>query len=87
MSRKNTSVARFGANAHAAVPSEYSSIVSSSVRVRPMRSHTRPNTMPPIAQPTSRSDVSTPVHCSVAALASGLPSGRWSSVGTQLGAT
>ena len=35
MMRKNTSVAMFGANAHAAVPIAYIIIVSSSVRVRP----------------------------------------------------
>ena len=62
MMRKNTSVAMFGANAQAAVPIAYIIIVSSSVRVRPRRSATRPKMMPPIAQPISSSDVRMPVH-------------------------
>ena len=87
MMRKNTSIAMFGANAHAAVPIAYIIIVSSSVRVRPRRSATRPNTMPPTAQPTSSSDVRIPVHCSVADRAAGVPSGMSSSTGTAFGAT
>ena len=70
-----------------AVPSAYSSIVSISVRVRPMRSATWPNRMPPAAQPSSRIDVSMPPQSSVAALAAGEPMASPSSVGTQLGAT
>ena len=62
MMRKNTSVAMFGAKAHAAVPIAYIIIVSSSVRVRPRRSATRPKMMPPTAQPISSSDVRIPVH-------------------------
>ena len=60
MMRKNTSVAMFGAKAHAAVPIAYIIIVSNSVRVRPSRSATRPKTMPPIAQPIRRSEVRMP---------------------------
>ena len=85
--RNSTSIAMFGAAAQAAVPTAYIDIVNSSVRVRPMRSATRPKMMPPTAQPTSRIDVSTPVHRSVAAEAAAVPSGMRSSVGTQLGAT
>ncbi len=87
MMRKNTSVAMFGANAHAAVPIAYIIIVSSSVRVRPRRSATRPNTIPPTAHPMSSSDVRIPVHCSVADRAAGVPSGISSSTGTAFGAT
>ena len=52
-----------------------------------MRSATCPKTMPPIAQPTSSTEVRMPVHCSVATLAAGEPMVSPSSVGTQLGAT
>ena len=62
MMRKNTSVAMFGANAHAAVPTAYIIIVNNSVRVRPRRSAMRPKMMPPTAQPIKRSDVRMPVH-------------------------
>ena len=77
----------FGAAAHSAVPSAYIAIVSISVRVRPIRSQTLPKTMPPIAQPTSRSEVPMPVYCSVAALASLVPIFRPSSVGMQFDET
>ena len=40
-----------------------------------MRSATFPNRTPPIAQPTSRTDVKIPVHCNVAAFASAEPIG------------
>ena len=59
----------------------------SSVRERPMRSATLPKIMPPAAQPISRIEVSIPVHCSVAALASVEPIASPSNVGTQFGAT
>lgn len=62
-------------------------MVSSSVRVRPTRSAIRPKTIPPVAQPTSRTEVMIPVHSSVALRASGEPMGMPSKVGTQLGAT
>ena len=77
----------FGAKAQAAVPSAYMSIVISSVLVRPIRSATFPKTMPPTAQPTSRSEVRIPVHQSVADCASGVPICNPSSVGTAFGAT
>jgi hypothetical protein len=77
----------FGANAHAAVPIEYIAIVSSIDRVRPMRSASRPKMMPPAAQPTRRIEVRMPVHRSVAAAASGVPSGIFRRTGTQVGAT
>ena len=62
-------------------------MVSSSVRVRPIRSATLPNRTPPIAQPTSSTEVKIPVLCSVAAFAYADPSGSSKSVGTQFGAT
>jgi hypothetical protein len=77
----------FGANAHAAVPSEYMAIVSNSVRVRPKRSAMRPKMMPPVAQPTSSNDVRIPVHRRVAAAAAGVPNGIPRSTGTHVGAT
>ena len=85
--RKAISIQMLVAAAHAAVPSAYISIVSSSVRVRPMRSAIWPNRMPPAAQPSSRIDVRMPPQRSVAAFAAADPIGRPSSVGTQLGAT
>ena len=51
-----------GAKAQAKVPIEYITIVISSVRLRPMRSQSLPKTTPPIAQPTSRSAVISPVQ-------------------------
>jgi hypothetical protein len=68
------------------VPTAYIVIVISSVRVRQMRSHNLPNTMPPIAHPTSRSEVPMPVYLSVAA-ASAEPIFRPSSVGMQFDET
>src|SRR5262245_36778701 len=62
-------------------------MVRSRVRVRPSRSATLPNTVPPMAQPMRRSDVRTPVQKRVALRASGEPIGMPSSAGTQLGAT
>ena len=85
--RKAISIQMLVAAAQAAVPSAYSSIVSISVRVRPMRSAIWPNRMPPVAQPSSRIDVRMPPHFSVAAFAAAEPIGMPSSVGTQLGAT
>jgi hypothetical protein len=76
-----------GANAQAAVPSEYSAIVRSRVLVRPSVSARRPNTMPPTAQPSSSTADRAPVQNSVTCRASGVPSGMPSRVGTQLGAT
>ena len=75
-----------GAKAHAAVPSEYSSIVSSKVLVRPIRSATWPKIIPPAAQPSSSTDVRMPVQLSVAAEASGVPRCSPSSAGTAFGA-
>jgi hypothetical protein len=86
-SRKKASTQMFGANAHADVPIAYTTIVSISVRVRPMRSATMPNSTPPVAQPSSSTDVSAPVQNSVACFAAGLPISSPSSVGTQFGAT
>ena len=85
--RKSTSDHMFGASAQAAVPTEYIPIVSSNVRVRPRRSAMRPKMMPPVAHPTSSSEVRMPVHRSVAAAAAGVPNGMPSSTGTQVGAT
>ena len=87
MTRKRMRNAMFGAIAQSAVPMAYIAIVSSRVRVRPMRSQTRPKRIPPTAQPTSRTDVTMPAYFNVAARASGEPIGRPSSVGTQFGAT
>ena len=85
--RKAISIQMLTAPAQAAVPSAYSSIVSSSVRFRPMRSAMRPNRIPPADQPSSNIDVRMPPHLSVAAFAADDPIGSPSSVGTQLGAT
>jgi hypothetical protein len=85
--RNSTSTQMFGANAHAAVPNAYTSIVSSRVRERPMRSATRPNATPPMAHPTSSTLVMTPVHHRVRGFAAGSSMARPSRVGTQLGAT
>ena len=60
----------FGAAAQSAVPKAYIAIVIKRVRVRPIRSQIRPKRMPPIAQPTSRIDVTMPLYCRVAARAS-----------------
>ena len=87
ITRNRTSDQIFGANAHAAVPTEYIAIVTSSVRLRPTRSATRPKRMPPAAQPSSRSEVRIPVHRSVAAPAAGVPSGMCRRTGTHVGAT
>ena len=62
MMRNPISAAMFGARAQQAVPAAYSSIVSKSVLVRPMRSATRPKMMPPAAQVSSSRAASRPVH-------------------------
>src|SRR2546427_380208 len=54
-----------------------------SVRGRPSQSVTKPNRMPPVAQPTRSVDVMAPV----AAVTRGSPAGTPSSRGTQTGAT
>jgi hypothetical protein len=85
--RNSMNTQMFGANAQAAVPSAYNSIVSIIVRTRPMRSHTTPKSTPPIAQPMSNIAVSKPVQYGVAALASCDPNSKPSSTGTAFGAT
>src|SRR5712671_6188752 len=85
--RNAISTARLGAKAHAAVPSAYTNMVTIIVRVRPMRSQITPNNTPPAAQPSSKSELKSPVQYNVAALAASDPMLNPSSVGTQFGAT
>jgi len=73
MIRKKIRRPIFGAAAQSAVPIAYMDIVSRSVFVRPIRSHTRPKRMPPAAHPSNKTDVMMPVYWRVAALASGDP--------------
>jgi len=85
--RRRVSVHTSGASAQAAVAPAYVSMVTSSVRERPSRSVTKPNSTPPVAQPTSRLAVMAPVAAVTRAVPPGSPGAMPSRLGTHTGAT